>query len=59
MNKLKKCRTCGKELNNTDYFCSFGCASRGLTEDIEEFKKEFDYPYAEVADENCKHLNQE
>lgn len=58
MTKLKKCRTCGKELKSTDYFCSFGCAARGLTEDIEEFKKEFDYPYGEVAEENCKHLNQ-
>jgi len=55
---MLKCRTCGKELKSTNYFCSFGCAARGLTEDIEEFKKEFDYPYGEVAEENCKHLNQ-
>jgi len=55
---MLKCRTCGKPLVSTDYFCSFGCAAKGLTVDIEEFKKEFDYPYAEVAEENCKHLNQ-
>ena len=56
---MPNCRTCEKELTNSDYFCSFGCATIGLTRDIEKFQKEFDYPYAEVAEDNCKHLNQQ
>ena len=56
---MPKCRTCDQPiLGETDYFCSFGCAVKGLTKDIDKFQKEFDYPYGEVAEENCKNLNQ-
>ncbi len=56
---MLKCYTCAKPiLGETDYFCSFGCAAKGLTKDIDKFRKEFDYPYAEVAEDNCKNLNQ-
>lgn len=49
-----KCVTCGEPLKNSDYYCSFGCGQKDLGKGIRELMEY--YPYAEVADENCKAL---
>jgi hypothetical protein len=31
-----KCIVCQKDLKNTEFYCSYGCASKGIKDDIQD-----------------------
>jgi hypothetical protein len=48
---MKKCITCGAELENTDFFCSIGCAFKGIKNDAKKLQEAFELKDQEDAED--------
>jgi len=48
---MPKCIVCGKHIDQTDFFCSFACAFRGVKDDAKKLEEAFNKQDQEEAED--------